>query len=139
MLWYDVVAVAIAWVLLYLYAPEDSMCVYAVLCAAAVHHGGAGVTVVACCMAANTEQEKSDDGDLFIQMRTAKWTVNLLESEKIDTVVQHFDTVLNSLLKAILAPSVDHYSIKHFQLQNIKIGKFSVPLNHFTITKCLHC
>lgn len=39
----------------YLYASEDSMCVNAILRAAAVHHGGAGVTVVACCMAANTE------------------------------------------------------------------------------------
>lgn len=34
------------------------MCVYAVLCAAAVHHWGAGVTVVACrSMAENTQRQ----------------------------------------------------------------------------------
>lgn len=45
----------IKWCESYLYSPEDSMSVYAVLCATAVHHGGAGVAVVACCMTANTE------------------------------------------------------------------------------------
>lgn len=74
----------------YLYAPENSMCVYAVLRTAAVHHGGAWVTVVACCMAANTEREKNDDNDWFIQILTANQTVNLLENETINTVYQHF-------------------------------------------------
>lgn len=102
------------------------MCVYAVLCAAAVHHGRAGIAVVARCMAANTEQEKSDDGEAYSKINSS-----FIESEKIDTVVQHFDTVLNSCCVA-------YDSIKHFQLQNIQIEKSSVPLNHFTITKCLH-
>lgn len=41
----------------YLYSPEDSMCVYAVLRAAAVYHRGAGVTVITGCVAANTDRE----------------------------------------------------------------------------------
>lgn len=45
----------------YLYASEDSVCVDAVLRAAAVQHGRAGVTVVAGCMAAKTQRERSSN------------------------------------------------------------------------------
>lgn len=97
-------AVAAVAVESYLYAPEDSMGVYAVLCAAAVHHGGAGVTFVACCMAANTEKRGVTD---------LHYSYNKKRKSRHSTLLQSFEQLSQS-----------HVGVKSRQLLN---RTFSTP------------
>ena len=101
------------------------MCVYAVLCAAAVHHGRAGVTVVACRVAANTERERRVM-TVILQSLRANQKVNLRESEE-----NH--TALSSRHQSHISFWDQLESIQHFQAQKIKTGQLSVLVNHFLI------